>query len=481
MSEPTRSGLRSNSIGLAAVVFFVIATVAPMSGTIGALPLAFGFGSGAGTAATFVVVAAVLILFTLGYMLMSRLIASAGGFYVFIGTGLGARAGRAAGYLALLSYNVFQIAIWGTFGYFCNIFTLDHFGFELPWIVWVLAGILVMGVLGYFKIDLSAKILGVAVVLEVAMILVMNIAIAVRGGAEGLSIDPLTPAAFLSGNPAIGIMFCALLFIGFEATAIYSEEARDPRRTIPRAAVIAVLIIAGFYIFTSWSLAMAWGVDSAAEVAAADPGAFVFGAAAEYLGGWSVTAMLILFIVSTFATNLGFHNAIARYQFSLARDGWLPKSFERTHARHSSPYISSISQTIVAAVVVIGFYVAGLHPYYDMFTWLISLGGLGLIALMALTSIAVVVYFARTRGIARHGLFRTVIAPVLSAAALVTEVVLLVTNWDLQTVGAGGLVPFLPLLLLVPVVVGLLLPQRSLPAWLAAPPVEETAEPEVAR
>ena len=476
MSEPSRSGLRSNSIGLAAVVFFVIATVAPMSGTIGALPLAFGLGSGSGTAAAFVVVAVVLILFTVGYMLMARLISSAGGFYVFIGTGLGVRAGRAAGYLALLSYNVFQVAIWGTFGYFCNIFTLDAFGFELPWIVWVLAGILVMGVLGYFKIDLSAKVLGVAVVLEVVMILVLNVAITVRGGAEGLSIDPLTPAALLSGNPAIGIMFCALLFIGFEATAIYSEEARNPRRTIPRAAVIAVLVIAAFYVFTSWSLAMAWGVDSVAEVAAADPGAFVFGAANEYLGAWSVTAMLVLFLVSTFATNLGFHNAIARYQFSLARDGWLPKAFQRTHVRHASPYVSSLTQSAVAMIVVIVFFIAGAHPYYDMFTWLISLGGLGLVALMALTSIAVVSYFVRTGGIRRHGPFRTVVAPVLSAVALVTEVVLLVANWDLQTVGAGGFVPFLPLLLLVPVVIGLLLPLRSRPVWAARAAVEPDAE-----
>jgi len=469
MSEPSR-GLRPNSLGLAAVVFFVIATVAPMSGTIGALPLAFGLGSGAGTAASFVVVAVVLILFTLGYMAMGRRIASAGGFYVFIGNGLGARAGRAAGYLALVSYNAFQIAIWGTFGYFCNIFTLDQFGFELPWVVWVLAGIAVMGLLGFLNIDVSAKVLGVAVVLEVAMILVMNFAVVARGGAGGLGIEPLTPDAFLSGNPAIGVMFCALLFIGFEATAIYSEEAREPHRTIPRAAIIAVLVIAGFYIFTSWSLAMAWGVEDVAAVAAADPGGFVFGVAAEYLGPWSVSVMLILFIVSTFATNLGFHNAIARYQFSLARDRWVPRAFERTHVRHASPFVSSLTQTGTAAIVVIAFYLGGAHPYYDMFTWLISLGGLGLIALMALTSVAIVVYFARSGSVRRDGIVRTLIAPVVAAVALGTEVVLLIANWDLQTVGAGGLVPFLPLVLLVPLLVGFVLPMRERPAWLPRQP-----------
>lgn len=469
---PATKTLRPNSIGLAAIVFLIIATVAPMSGTIGALPLAFGLGTGSGTATAFAIVAVVLILFTVGYMAMSRHIQSAGGFYVYIGKGLGLRMGRAAGYVAFFSYNVFQIAIWGTFGFFCNIFTAEYFGFELPWIIWVLAGIAVMGILGYFDIDVSAKVLGVAVVLEVAIILAMNFAIAFQGGAKGLSLEPFSVGAFLEGTPAIGLMFAFLLFIGFEATAIYAEEAREPRKTIPRAAIVAVLIIAAFYMFTSWSLAMAWGVDDAAAVALEDPGNFVFGAAAAYLGEWSVAVMLILFIVSTFATNLGFHNAIARYQFSLARDGWAPSALERVHPRHRSPYIASMVQTAIAAVVVLIFFFAGAHPYYDMFTWLISLGGLGLISLMAITSAAVIAYFLRTRR--ETNPWVTIVAPALAALALAAEAVLLVANWGLQTMDAGGLVPYLPWLLLIAALIGFLWKKARRPDWAAdEPPAHE--------
>ena len=255
--KPPAGQLRAGSIGLLGVLFFVIATVAPMSGTIGALPVTFGLGTGGGTPGAFILVAIVLALFAVGYTAMSRHMATAGGFYVYIGEGLGLRAARAAGYLALFSYNIFQVAIWGTFGFFFNVFTAEWFGWDVSWVLFVLAGIVLVGVLGYFEISVSAKILGVAVVLEVLAILVMAFAITFQGGVSGLTLEPFDPGVVTRDNLGIGLMFCFLLFIGFEATAIYGEEARDPRRTIPRAAMIAVAIIAAFYVFVSWALTMA--------------------------------------------------------------------------------------------------------------------------------------------------------------------------------------------------------------------------------
>ena len=464
-TAPARKGigsLRAGSIGLAGVVFLVIATIAPMSGTIGALPLAFGLGTGAGTPGAFVVVAVVLLLFAVGYTAMSRHMATAGGFYVYIGEGLGLRAARAAGYLALLAYNVFQIAIWGTFGFFFNMFTGEWFGWDVSWIIWVLLGIGLVGVLGYFEIDVSAKVLGVCVVLEVLAILVMAFAIVFQGGADGLTLESFTPAAVTADNLGIGLMFCFLLFIGFEATAIYGEEARDPRRTIPRAAMFAVLIIAAFYVFVSWSLTIAYGFDDVRDAAANDLGGFIFGAGREYVGPAQVTIMELLFLVSTFATVQGFHNAIARYSFSLARDAWLPAALGRTHPRHDSPFVASFLQTAVAAVVVLVFYIAGKDPYAEMFTWLIALGGVGLMLLMAVTSLAAIAFFRLRRVETRA--WTTVIAPVLAAAGLIVAVVLLIVNWDVQTAGAGGLIPYLPWLLLVPVLVGALWPVGARPS-----------------
>jgi amino acid transporter len=257
-------------------------------------------------------------------------------------------------------------------------------------------------------------------------------------------------------------MFCFLLFIGFEATAIYGEEARDPRRTIPRAAMFAVLLIAAFYIFISWALTMAYGVDEVGPTALNDLGNFVFNAAREYVGQGLVTIMEILFLVSTLATVQGFHNAIARYSFSLSRDGWAPAALGRTHPVHDSPHVGSFLQTGIAAVAVLGFYIAGKDPYLEMFTWLIALGGLGLMLLMATTSIAAFAFFRRHR--LETGTWTTVIAPVLAAAGLLTAVVLLVAHWDVQTGATGGVIAYLPLLLLIPIAIGAFWPPGGRPA-----------------
>jgi amino acid transporter len=456
--------LRAGSIGLVGVIFFVIATVAPMSGTIGALPVAFGLGTGAGTPGAFVLVAVVLILFAVGYTAMSRHMATAGGFYVYIGEGLGLRAARAAGYLALFAYNVFQVAIWGTFGFFFNAFTGEWFGWDVSWIIWVLGGIALVGVLGYFEIDLSAKLLGAAVLTETLVLLVLGFAITFQGGADGLSLEPFAPSTVTADNLGVGLMFCFLLFIGFEATAIYGEEARDPRRTIPRAAMFAVLLIAAFYIFISWSLTMAYGVDDVGGIAINDLGNFVFNAAHEYVGQGLVTAMEILFLVSTLATVQGFHNAIARYTFSLSRDGWAPPGLGRTHPVHDSPHFASFVQTGIAAVVVLGFFIAGKDPYLEMFTWLIALGGLGLMVLMTATSVAAFAFFRRHR--LETAAWTTVVAPLLAAAGLITAVVLLVAHWDVQTGATGGVVAYLPLLLLIPLAIGAAWPPGQRPrSW----------------
>jgi amino acid transporter len=462
--KPPTGQLRAGSIGLLGVLFLVIATVAPMSGTIGALPVTFGLGTGGGTPGAFILVAIILALFAVGYTAMSRHMATAGGFYVYIGEGLGLRAARAAGYLALFAYTLFQGAIWGTFGFFFNAFTAEWFGWDVSWVLFVLAGIALVGLLGYFEIGVSAKVLGVAVILEVLAILVMAFAITFQGGANGLTLEPFDPGVVTRDNLGIGLMFCFLLFIGFEATAIYGEEARDPRRTIPRAAMIAVAVIAAFYVFVSWALTMAYGVDEAGPVAIEDLGGFVFGAADEFVGSGHVTIMQILFLFSTFATVQGFHNAIARYLFSLSRDRWSPALFGRTHPVHDSPFLASFFQTAIAAIIVLGFYIAGKDPYLEMFTWLIALGGLGLMLLMAATSVAAIAFFRRHR--LESGAWATVIAPALAAAGLIYAVVLLVDNWDVQTGGAKGVIPYLPLLLLVPVIIGLMWPAGRRPqSW----------------
>ena len=73
-------------------------------------------------------------------------------------------------------------------------------------------------------------------------------------------------------------------FVGFEATAIFGEEAKDPRRTVPRATYIAIGAIALFYLLTTWAVVSAYGVDAARPPPPRTPPTFLFGVEFQYVG-----------------------------------------------------------------------------------------------------------------------------------------------------------------------------------------------------
>ena len=90
-----------------------------------------------------------------------------------------------------------------------------------------------------------------------------DLVIVVRGGHLGLSTGIVNPRAIFSGSLGIGLLFALISFVGFEATAIFRDEARDPARTIPRATYVALLLIGGFYALSSWAMVSGFPAVSA--------------------------------------------------------------------------------------------------------------------------------------------------------------------------------------------------------------------------
>ncbi len=296
--------------------------------------------------------------------------------------------------------------------------------------------------------------LGVLLVGEVGIVLALVAAVVLSGGGEGLSLAPFEPANVVSGSPGVGLMFAIAAFIGFEATAIFRDEARDPVRTIPRATYVAVIGIGVFYTLASWGLVMAWGPSQVLAVAGEDPGAMILVTTARYLGAAGELIMNVLLITSMFACVLSFHNVITRYQHSMSNAGLLPGRLGGVHARHASPHASSLVQTGTAALLTVLFAVLGLDPVLQVFTWFAGVSTLAIAVLMAVTSLAVIVYFARTKKDRR--VWNTVIAPALglvgllgSAAVVVAYFPLLVGDVDAEGAPVFGAVSAVLLVVIV--------------------------------
>ncbi|CAG9204472.1 Amino acid transporter [Paraburkholderia sabiae] len=461
-AEPTPSTeLRKGALGLGFIVFFVISAAGPLVAIAGGFPIGIMLGNGAGTPALLIATVVILLLFAAGYTAMARHITNAGGFYAFTARGLGGTAGGAAALLALLGYNTMQIGLYGMFGAVSSGFLATHFGVNAPWWVCSLVAMASIAVLGYRQIDLSAKVLSLLVLGEYVVVLILDLAILRSGGAHGIDAASFTPRVFLSGTPAIGFLFCFASFIGFEATTIYSEEAKDPQRTVPLATYISVLLIGGFYAFSVWCMVIGAGAGDIVKTltALSDPTTFLYTLSDHYANRTLTAAMSVLFITSVYAGLLAFHNSASRYFYASGREGLLPKSMGRTHPLHSSPHIGSLWQSGIAAAVVIVFIVMRADPVLTLFSWLTNVATLCIIALMTLSSAAVFAFFRRI-GTRHESALRVAVFPVVSGVALAAVLVLAIANFPLLTGAGAGLSYALTALLPIFAIAGVVTARR---------------------
>ncbi|ROP48187.1 amino acid/polyamine/organocation transporter (APC superfamily) [Rathayibacter sp. PhB185] len=429
VAEPAR--LRG-SLGPTAIVFMVVAAAAPLT-VVAASPIGMALTNGGGVPANYLIAGVVLLLFAVGFTAMAHHIKDAGAFYSFIGAGLGRVAGSGAAFLALFTYLAIQTAIYAFFG-FSTSALLDGLGVTgTPWTLWSALAIAVVGLLGYRDIDLSAKVLGVLLVLEVLVIVVLAVAVLAGGGseAEGVTVASFSPAVVLSGPVGLGVMMAFGGYTGFESTAIFRDEARDPKRTIPRATYAAVLAIGVFYTLATWALVVAWGTGGLKGLALEHTGDLLQLTATTYVGSWLAETIAVLLCTSLLACVISFHNVVSRYLHSLGRTGLLPASLAGTHAAHGSPHRASVVVTVISVLLLGVWTASGWDPLLQVFTWISSVGAIGIILLFVLASVAVIAFFARTRLDRR--VWNTVVAPVLALIGLVAVLVLAVTNFPTLT------------------------------------------------
>ncbi|HET6290636.1 MAG TPA: APC family permease [Amycolatopsis sp.] len=451
------TSLAKNVLGVPGIVFLVLAAVAPLTGMIVIAAIGIAVGNGGGMVAAFLLATVVLLLFAVGYAQMSRVLTSAGGFYAFVVKGLGRTPGLVAGFVAMLGYNCFVAGAIGTSGFFTSTAIDDVFGLKLDWLFWSAVSVVLVLLLSRRGIAVSAKVLGVSLILEVSILLVMDFSVLFR---HGFSFAAFSPSVLFQGAGGLALLFAANAFIGFEATALFGEEAKDPKRTIPRATYIAIGFIGVFAAFTTWAVVSAIGAEQAQDVAVAhlSSGDLVLSVAQEYLGGPLTKVMLLLLVVSLFAALLALHNSATRYLYALGRVGVLPRLLGKTSPRNGAPRYASIVQVVFGSVVALAFRLAGLDPVADLTASMTGFGTLGILTLQLFAAVAILVYFRRTRD---RRVMKTLIAPGLGAVGLGVIVTLAILNFPTLAGSSNGVVPHLPWLLLIVALAGL-----ALAGWL---------------
>ncbi|MFJ1803123.1 APC family permease [Streptomyces sp. NPDC088180] len=433
--------LRADRLGTPGLLLSVVAASAPLMVVAGVMPTVFGVMGIVGQPLLYIILGAVLMLFGVGYAEMSRHVHNAGAFYAYIARGLGPTAGAGASLVALVAYSAMQVGIYGILGFEVSGIFATYLDIELAWWIPALVAAAVVGVLGWLKIDLNAKVLGVLLVIECALVVIFDIAAVSKPGPEGLSLHAFNPETLTGAGLGTALCFCIAAFVGFEQAPVYAEETSRPQIVVSRVMFLAVGYAALFLAISSWALTVAAGPGSIADTSLKEGPGMLFGLTEARLGSTFTDVLHILFVTGMFAALLSFHNVVARYAFAMGREGLLPSRFGRTNRASGAPGTGSLLQTAVSVVIILAFAFTDDNPVGDptapvlrLFTWMGNVGALGVILLMAAASFAVIAFFVK-RGAGRAQAPRLV-ASGLAGLALLSIAVFTVRDFDVL-VGSG--------------------------------------------
>ena len=493
ISSADSARLKAGAVGLVGVLLMAVANAAPITAMSFNVPIAIGYGNGISASAGFLFATIVLTIFAVGFVSMARYITTAGAFYGFISQGLGQLWGMASGLIAAVAYIIFEASLIGGFSYFASEYVLKPAGINVNWMIIAAIGIIIIAVLTYYSVTLAAGVLGVTLVLEVLLLGALGLSVLFKGGPDGYMFGEIVPPqnAFTSlpedafgtgvaaGVAAIGIFFAFWSWVGFETTAVYGEESKNPKRNVPIATMIAVIGLGLFYTFMSWMVVVGNGAAKSVEVSAgAAPVDLWLGLVDANLGGFMVLAYKILLVVGSFACAMAFHNAASRYIFAMGREsasGFLRRSIGSVNAKHGSPATASFVQSAITLVLCILFllftnvYIEGeavpeLVPYVNVYGLLALIGTAMILIVQTITSFAVISFFW-VKKVHKGNVIATLICPILGAIGMLYALWLL---WSNRNFAAGLAADSLVFTLMPLYVIGLLIIGFGYAAWVRA-------------
>ncbi len=419
--------LARGRLGVPAICFFMLSAAAPFVVVAGVVSNVYGVSGITSVPVAFAAVAVILAVFATGYVAMAKQITNAGAFYSFIAHGLGRVPGVGAALVALLSYNLLQVALYGLLGPVLSGFIEAKAGWAVPWWVCSLLVWAVVAALGVMRIDLNGRVLAVLLVAEIAIITVYDVVMLAHPADTGLGLTTLNPLGLIAPGAGAVLVAGVLGYVGFEQSALFSEEAKNPRRTVRVATYLTLGLIAVVYTVSAWAMSVAAGPDRIAAVAAEQQDGTIFALVAPHLPAIAVDAGNLLMITSVVAGLISYHHATNRYAYALGREHVLPGFLGATSRRTKSPKWASLAQSTIALVCVLVYAVGGFDPLLHGFYVGGLLGGLGVLLLLVAASAAVAAYM--TLNHLEVGLWRALVAPTLAGLALLAVTVATLVNF----------------------------------------------------
>ncbi|MGZ4452663.1 MAG: APC family permease [Nocardioides sp.] len=391
----------TRTLGVRSLVLLGLAYMTPII-VLGIFGVVAETTSGASASAYLVAMAAMLFT-AASYGRMAATYPVAGSAYTYVRRTIGDRIGFMVGWAVLLDYLFLPMVIWLIGAAYLNAqFT------SVPVAVWVLLFIAlttVLNIIGLTVADRANFILMVAQFLVVLLFVVLSVVSVAgdHGGGALFTLSPFNHAGATFSGVTAGAAIAAYSFLGFDAVTTFTEEAIEPRRTVPRAVLLVALIGGVVFVLVSYTTQLVHpGGDfndssSAAHDIAVKIGGSLFGAV--FLAG---------LVVGQFTSGLAAQASASRLMYAMGRDGVLPRSvFGRLSRRFSSP----VAGILLSALVGL------LATFLDVATST-SFINFGAFVAFTCVNLSVIAYYLRHRAEALNPV-RYLLLPLIGAAVCV--------------------------------------------------------------
>ena len=412
-----KTELRENAVGLPGMLMQGIATIGPSFAILASFVFIVSF-AGLVTPWAYLFGGILLGLQALSAAQLAKVFPSAGGWYTWIARAFHPRAGFFAGVLfsiwlppvatltmAFLAKTVLEPSIKA------------EYGVDVPWWIWVVAGVALVIFFAYQGISISEKALIITGLIEIVIMVALAFTGLASPGPGGFSFGPLNPGNFgLAGNLFLGVVFSIFAFSGWESTGPLAEESKNPKRNVPIGLVGSVVVLTIYFVFVTWGYLVGIGVSKVGSIPTAS--AFPVATMAQRVWGGAWVLLLFALLNSAIALSIACFNGGTRTWYAMGRSGVLPKMVGKVNPTRKTP-VNAISLQV--GVQVLAFVCVLIWGAEDVFFSWANAITIGLVLMYVLCNIGVVRYYL-TEGRAQFNPLLHIVVPVVASAAGVVVV-----------------------------------------------------------
>jgi amino acid transporter len=412
-----KTELRENAVGLPGMLMQGIATIGPSFAILASFVFIVSF-AGLVTPWAYLFGGILLGLQALAAAQLAKVFPSAGGWYTWIARAFHPRAGFFAGVLfsiwlppvatltmSFLAKTVLEPSIKA------------EYGVDVPWWIWVVAGVALVIFFAYQGISISEKALIITGLIEIVIMVALAFTGLASPGPGGFSFGPLNPGNFgLAGNLFLGVVFSIFAFSGWESTGPLAEESKNPKRNVPIGLVGSVVVLTVYFVFVTWGYLVGIGVSKVGSIPTAS--AFPVATLAQRVWGGAWVLLLFALLNSAIALSIACFNGGTRTWYAMGRSGVLPKMVGKVNPTRKTP-VNAISLQV--GVQVLAFVCVLIWGAEDVFFSWANAITIGLVLMYVLCNIGVVRYYL-TEGRAQFNPLLHIVVPVIASAAGVVVV-----------------------------------------------------------